>query len=185
MRTGMVCGTLIMTVVVGLVTPPPSWATVASYLQIKKFSSTTADGALTVTITTGGAIPTDGKKGAYGYAIMTAGFSRVLVLTTHLGIDDSKHVGVGGFHTHVLDLANASAACSGQTAEVDLGSAKKPNFDPGFAFVIKGTTATVQKIPVSALGGSALKGVAAFTLKPVMKGKDLTNLCVTVTSQAQ
>jgi hypothetical protein len=37
------------------------------------------------------AIPMDGKSGAFGFGALTDGTNNVLVLTTHLLIDDSSH----------------------------------------------------------------------------------------------
>lgn len=154
-----------------------------AFLQLKGFNSTVQASKLTVRITTQAAIPTNGKHGAFGYAVLTGGFSRVLILVTHLGINDSKFVRVGGFHTHVLDLMEPSANCAGHTAEVNLASAKMANFDPGFQFAIRGNSAVIGGVPASALKGSRVEGVAAFTVKPVFNGKKLTDLCVDVVSK--
>jgi hypothetical protein len=51
------------------------------------------------------AIPMEGKSGAFGFGALTDGTNNVLVLTTHLPIDDSSHEhATSGFQTHVLDL---------------------------------------------------------------------------------
>ncbi len=153
------------------------------FLQLAGFDASARGNILNVTLRTKGAIPTNGRAGAFGYAIMTHYFDRVLIVVTHLGITDSKSVGVGGFHTHVLDLTDASMQCSGHTAEVDLASATKPNYDPGYRFSIKGNQVIVSGVPVSALQGRKVEGVAAFTLKPIFSDKKLTNLCVDVVAK--
>ncbi len=153
------------------------------YLQLAGFDASARGTILNATLRTKGGIPTNRRAGAFGYAIMTRSFDRVLIVVTHPGITDSKAVGVGGFHTHVLDLTDASMQCSGHTAEVDLASATKPNFDPGYRFSIAGNKVIVSGVPVSALQGSKVEGVAAFTLKPIFSDKKLTNLCVDVVTK--
>ncbi len=163
--------------------PISAFAAPKGYLQLSSFAPAVKNARLTIGITTKTAIPTTGREQAFGYAVFTGGFSRVLVLVTHLGITDSKTVGLGGFHTHVLDLKNASAKCSGHAAEVDLASGKRPNFDPGYRFALTGNKATIIGVPTSAVKGARVEGVAAFTLTPVFQDENLTNLCVDVVNK--
>lgn len=136
---------------------------------------------LDVKIHVGDRIPLDGSGGAFGYAILTNGFDNVLVIVTHLGIDDSEFEGRGGFHTHVLDLKAATEACGGFDAEVDLvGSAANSAFDPGYRFKVAGPNAAIRDVPTADLGDAGVEGVASFTVTPVFSDDALANLCVDV-----
>ncbi|MFM2006220.1 MAG: hypothetical protein RLZZ09_1875 [Pseudomonadota bacterium] len=77
------------------------------------------------------AIPMEGKSGAFGFGALTDGTNNVLVLTTHLPIDDSSHEhATSGFQTHVLDFKRPALHVPGANFEVDLeGSAKNSAFD--------------------------------------------------------
>lgn len=128
-------------------------------------------------------IPTDGRHGAFGYAWLTSGFDNVLVVVTHLGIDDSSHEDhESGLHAHVLDLKAATPACAGYDAEVDLpGSMANAGFDKDYDFEIHGSKLKVKNVPASDLGDTGVEAIAAFTVKPVLdSGGNPTNLCVDV-----
>lgn len=142
---------------------------------------------LEVEIKTNQDIPVDGKSGAFGYAALTDGGNNVLVLTTHLPIDDSSHEDVSsGFHAHVLDLKEPTEACAGANFEVDLeNSGKNTAFDANYKWKVKGNKISVEKVPVADLGDAGVESVVSFTLKPIMEAnKKPTNLCVTVADQA-
>ena len=70
-------------------------AEVSGYLSIHNVKSEVegkgAKKILEVEIKTNRPIPVDGKSGAFGYAILTDNTNNVLVLVTHLPIDDSSH----------------------------------------------------------------------------------------------
>jgi parallel beta-helix repeat protein len=157
-----------------------------SYLQIEKVSinAETEDGSseLNVKIRTDGPVPLDGSGGAFGYAVLTGGFNNVLVLVTHLGIDDSEFEDpVTGFHTHVLDLMSATGSCGGFDAEVDFAaSLANPAFDPGYRFKVRGREASIRDVPASDLADAGVETVASFTITPVFAAGALTNLCVDV-----
>jgi len=161
-----------------------------SYLRIGKVSINveTEEGSseLSVKIRTDGPIPLDGSGGAFGYAVLTGGFNNVLVLVTHLGIDDSQFEDpVTGFHTHVLDLMSATASCSGFDAEVNLpASMANPAFDPGYRFKVRGREASIRDVPVSDLADAGVETVASFTVTPVFTAGALTNLCIHVVATA-
>ena len=134
-----------------------------------------------VKIHVGDRIPLDGSGGAFGYALLTDGFNNVLVIVTHIGIDDSNFEGRGGFHTHVLDLMAATASCGGFDAEVDLvGSAANSAFDPGYRFKVAGENAAIRDVPTSDLGDAGVEAIASFTVTPMFSAGALTNLCVDV-----
>ena len=138
---------------------------------------------LGVEIKTNRTIPMDGKSGAFGYAILTDSTNNVLVLTTHLPIDDSSHEDpVNGFHTHVLDLKEPTDACKTANFEVDLvTSAKNTAFDANYQWKVKGEEISVKKVPVAELGDAGVETVVSFTLKPILDANNKpTNLCVTV-----
>ena len=131
-------------------------------------------------------VPLDGKSGAFGYAALSDGGNNVLVLTTHLPIDDSSHEAAdSGFHTHVLDLKAPTSACGGASFEVDFDNSKKnTGFDAGYRWSIRGANLEIRDVPVAELGDAGIEGLASFTLKPILgaDGKP-TNLCVTVVDQ--
>jgi len=147
-----------------------------------------ADGKKTVEveIQTAKTIPTDGNSGAFGYAALSSGGDNVLVLVTHLPIDDSSYEKVpSGFHTHVLDLKAPTAACSGANFEVDLeGSKQNAAFDADYKWKVEGNELEIEGVPAADLGDAGIENLASFTLKPV-SGQDgkPTNLCVTVLEQ--
>lgn len=141
---------------------------------------------LEVEIKTNQDIPTDGKSGAFGYAVLTDGGNNVLVLTTHLPIDDSSHEDPStGFHAHVLDLKKPTDACPGANFEVDLeNSGKNTAFDANYKWKVDDNEISVKHVPVKDLGDAGVESVASFTLKPILDAnKKPTNLCVTVVDQ--
>jgi len=183
-RISAACVIAIALVAVGLGSAQASHST-PGYLHIEKVKLKVQheDGTWTldVKIHVDDKIPLDGSGGAFGYAILTAGFDNVLVLVTHIGIEDSQHVGRGGFHTHVLDLKAATENCGGFDAEVDLvGSAANSAFDPGYRFKVAGRNAEIRDVPTSDLGDAGVEAFASFTVTPVFSGDALTNLCVHV-----
>lgn len=136
-----------------------------------------------VEIKTNGAIPVDGKSGAFGYAVLTDNSNNVLVLVTHLPIDDSSYEHpTSGFHAHVLDLKEPTDACKSANFEVDLvNSAKNTAFDANYPWKVKGQEIAVKKVPVTDLGDAGVETVVSFTLQPVLDAnKKPTNLCITV-----
>lgn len=139
-----------------------------------------------IRLSTGGEVPMDGQAGAFGYAALSDGGNNVLVLVTHLPIDDSSHEATdSGFHAHILDLKGPTPACIGATFEVDVENSRKNTaFDAAYPWSIEGANIEVRDIPVTDLGNPTLKGYAAFKLKPVMgnDGKP-SHLCVTVVDQ--
>jgi parallel beta-helix repeat protein len=156
------------------------------YLQTKEvfIEVETEEGGLEldVEIQVDGRIPRDGSGGAFGYAVLTGGFDNVLVLVTHLGIDDSEFEDpVTGFHTHVLDLMTPTSSCGGFDAEVDIpASMANAAFDPDYRFKVRGEKATIRNVPASDLADAGVETVASFTVTPVFAAGALTNLCVDV-----
>ena len=141
---------------------------------------------LKLEIETTAAIPMDGKSGAFGYGALTDGGNNVLVLTSHLPIDDSSHEqAASGFHVHVLDLKAPGSDCSGADFEVDLeNSAKNTAFDASYPWSIKGNKLEVEKIPAADLGDAGVEHVVSFTIKPLLDAQQKpTHLCVTVTDK--
>ncbi|MBM4200343.1 MAG: hypothetical protein FJ189_03555, partial [Gammaproteobacteria bacterium] len=99
------------------------------YLRLKEAEvewKATADAkTLSVEFKTAAPVPMDGKAGAFGYALLSDSGNNVLVIVTHLPIDDSSYETVpSGFHTHVLDLKAPGAACAGASFEVDIPASK-------------------------------------------------------------
>lgn len=131
-------------------------------------------------------VPMDGKSGAFGYAALTDGGNNLLVLATHLPIDDSSHENPkSGFHTHVLDLKQPTAACKDANFEVDLeNSGKNTAFDADYKYKIKGREISIDDVPVADLGDAGVESIVSFTIKPIL-GADQkpTNLCIHVVEQ--
>jgi hypothetical protein len=164
---------------------PVSLAETPGYLSIKKAEADWEgkEKAVEFEIETGGAVPMEGKAGAFGYGALTDGPNNVVVLVTHLPIDDSSHENPkSGFHTHVLDLKAPTAACSGATFEVDLeNSGKNTAFDANYAWSVKGNKIEVKHIPAADLGDAGVENLVTFTIKPILDAqRKPTNLCVTV-----
>jgi len=155
-------------------------------VEVEREAAKTGKSHLSLKIKTQGTIPMNGKSGGFGYAALTDQGNNVLVLVTHLPIDDSSHEDrKSGFHAHVLDLKAPGPACSGATFEVDVENSKKNSaFDANYRWKVKGAEIEVEDVPTADLGDAGVEGVAAFTLKPIL-GADAapTNLCVTVTDQ--
>lgn len=188
MNAKTILGTTLTAVFAVSMIMTPAFAASSGYLTIKSSSSTISSGELNASIKTKSAIPTNGKAGAFGYAVLTNGGSgdldNVLVIVTHLGIDDSSFENPrSGFHAHVLDLTiPLDDACAGFDAEVDLlASVANTSFDPDYSYKIRGNVLTISGIPTSDLGdATAVDAIVAFTVTPVFSGTDLTNLCVDV-----
>lgn len=163
----------------------------AGYLSIGRVNVRTdgkgASKTLKMEVRTLKAIPVDGKSGAFGYAALTNEGNNLLVLVTHLPIDDSSHEDPEtGFHTHVLDLKSPTDACAGASFEVDLeNSGKNKAFDADYKWQVDGSKISVEKVPVADLGDAGVEAVVSFTLKPILGAdKKPTNLCVTVVDKA-
>ncbi|MGR8979103.1 MAG: hypothetical protein ACU84H_03280 [Gammaproteobacteria bacterium] len=142
---------------------------------------------LNMEIRTNKPIPVDGKSGAFGYAALTNNGNNLLVLVTHLPIDDSSHEDPQtGFHAHVLDLKSPTQACTGATFEVDLeNSGKNSAFDADYPWKASGNKISVEKVPVADLSDAGVEAVVSFKLKPILDAnKKPTNLCVTVMDKA-
>ncbi|MGR9114130.1 MAG: hypothetical protein ACU85E_00045 [Gammaproteobacteria bacterium] len=161
------------------------------YLLIKEteveVESQGGNKTLEIEVKTQGVIPLDGKSGAFGYAALTDGGNNLLVLVTHLPIDDSSYENPSsGFHAHVLDLKEPGEACSGANFEVDLvNSGKNKAFDADYKWHAKGNKISVEKVPVADLGDAGVESIVSFTLKPILDASNKpTNLCVTVTDQS-
>ncbi|MGR9051208.1 MAG: hypothetical protein ACU84J_01025 [Gammaproteobacteria bacterium] len=145
-----------------------------------------ANKTLEMEIKTRAAIPLDGKSGAFGYAALTDGGNNLLVLVTHLPIDDSSHENPSnGFHAHVLDLKAPTEACAGANFEVDVeSSGQNKAFDADYQWQAKGNNISVKNVPVADLGDAGVESVVSFTLKPILGADNKpTHLCVTVTDQ--
>ncbi|MDO9268690.1 MAG: hypothetical protein Q7T96_06215 [Methylobacter sp.] len=185
-KTSLLASAIGLTFACGIVV-----AETAGYLSLKEveveWEGKADKKTLEVEIKTNQDIPVDGKSGAFGYAVLTDGGNNVLVLTTHLPIDDSSHEATpSGFHAHVLDLKTPTEACPGANFEVDLeNSGKNTAFDANYKWKIDDTKISVEKVPVSDLGDAGVESVVSFTLKPIVDpNKKVTNLCVSVVDKA-
>jgi len=87
--------------------------------------------------------------------------NNLLVLVSHLPIDDSSHENPkSGFHTHILDLKAPTEACKDANFEVDLvNSGKNTGFDADYKYKIEGNEASISDVPVSDLGDAGVETV--------------------------
>lgn len=141
---------------------------------------------LEIEVETQAAVPMDGTAGAFGFGALTDGGNNVLVLTTHLPIDDSSHEQTpSGFHTHVLDLKAPSSGCAGANFEVDLeNSARNKAFDANYAWSIKANKIEIENIPAADLGDAGVESLVSFTIKPILDAQQKPqHLCVSVVDQ--
>jgi len=182
--------TLFSTFASSIVAAFPGWAETPGHLKLKEAEAAWENKGkgkvLDVEIQTSGTVPMDGKAGAFGYGVLTDGPNNIAVLVAHLPIDDSSHEDPkSGFHTHVLDLKQPTAACAGATFEVDLeNSGKNTAFDADYAWSIKGSKIKIEDIPAADLGDAGAENVVSFTIRPVLDAQQKpTNLCVTVAEQ--
>ncbi|WP_221047799.1 hypothetical protein [Methylogaea oryzae] len=163
---------------------------VPDYMRLKSaravWHSSAKDKTLSIQLETRQEVPMDGKAGAFGFAALTRDTNNVLVLVTHLPIDDSSYEQTpSGFHTHVLDLRAPTPACKGATFEVDLeGSGKNRAFDADYAWSITRDAISIKNIPVADLGDAGVERIASFQVAPVLdeQGK-AANLCIQVMEQ--
>lgn len=142
--------------------------------------------AVDIEIETAASIPMDGKSGAFGFGALSDGTNNVLVLTTHLPIDDSSHEQApSGFHLHVLDLKSPGPACSGANFEVDLENSKSNlGFDANYGWSIKGNKVEVKNVPAEHLGDAGVENLVSFTIKPILDvNQTPINLCILVIDQ--
>ena len=141
---------------------------------------------LEIELETQAPVPMDGKVGAFGYGALTDGVNNVLVLTTHLPIDDSSHEQLpNGFHTHVLDLQPPTSACAGASFEVDLpGSSRNSAFDAKYAWSIKGAKIELEGVPAADLGDAGVESLVSFTIQPILDTEQKpAHLCIKVVDQ--
>ncbi|MEC4747254.1 hypothetical protein [Methylomicrobium sp. Wu6] len=184
-KTSILVSTIAMVLATG-----PIYAETPGYLTINQVEHEveikSTKKTLDLEIKTAKPIPVDGKSGAFGYAALTDNGNNLLVVVTHLPIDDSSHESPkSGFHTHVLDLKAPTDACKGANFEVDLdNSSKNKAFDADYHWKVSGNKISVEKVPVADLGDAGVESVVSFTLNPILDAnKKPTNLCVTVVDQ--
>ena len=151
-----------------------------------------ANERIKVHIEVGADIPVDGSAGGFGYAILTESgngddlsLGKVLVLVTHLPIDDSDHEDpISGLHTHVLNLIGATSACTNAgdfDLEVDLStSGDNKGFDLDSDWEVDGDTAWIGFTPTKLLNSGDVEAIVAFTVTPIPDAISPTNLCVDV-----
>ena len=154
----------------------PAWS--AGHVVLDKSEVKVKNGAtLDVKIKVTAKIPKD-ESSAFGYAALTDGGNKVLVLVTHVPafddsvFDDKK----GGFHTHVLNLIAPTGACGG-TFEIDLGAAIT---DPGYKNNVGSKTVKIKNVPTADLGDAGVETIAAFLASTVGPVGAPTNVCVQV-----
>ena len=157
----------------------PSWS--VGHVVLDESEVEVEDGAtLDVKIKVTAKIPKD-ESSAFGYAALTDGGNKVLVLVTHVpafddsAFDDKK----GGFHTHVLDLkAAAGGPCpAGFQFEVDFTVAPT---DPGYKNSVGSKTVKIKNVPIGDLGDAGVETIAGFVASIVGPVGTPTNVCVKV-----
>jgi hypothetical protein len=181
-----------LTATIGLyLTSASAMSEAAGYLSISrtevKVKGKGDTKTLMMEVQTAEPIPVDGKSGAFGYAALSDDANNLLVLVTHLPIDDSSYENQeSGFHAHVLDLKAPTDACKGANFEVDLeNSGKNTAFDADYKWAVDNNRITVQNVPVKDLGNAGVESIVSFTLKPMLDAnKKPTNLCITVADKS-
>jgi len=156
----------------------PSWS--AGHVVLEESEVEVENGAtLEVEIEVRAEIPKD-ESSAFGYAALTDGGNKVLVLVTHVpAFDDSDFDDEeGGFHTHVLNLIDPTDDCPGASFEIDLGAAIT---DPGYENEVDDNEVEIKDVPTADLGDAGVELIAAFTASvPSFTNGDPDNVCVTV-----
>lgn len=129
-----------------------------------------------------GDIPLDGMSGNVGYAWTTADLNNVLVLISHLPIDESSYEMPGpGFYTYVLDMKAASQSCAGYDLEVDIpNSLANSAFGTDYDWSVDGRRLKVSNVPTADLGDTGVEDIVAIRLTSVLSEEVVTNLCVDV-----
>ncbi len=180
MTKTVILATALATIFVISMLIAPSWS--AGHVVLEESEVEVENGAtLEVEIEVRAEIPKD-ESSAFGYAALTDGGNKVLVLVTHVpAFDDSDFDDEeGGFHTHVLNLKSAASGPCPATAqfEIDLGAAIT---DPGYKNSVKGKEVKIKKVPTDELGDAGVETLAAFTASvPSFTNGDPDNVCVTV-----
>ncbi len=178
MTKTIILATVLSTIFVVSMLIAPSWS--AGHVVLEESEVEVENGAtLEVEIEVRAEIPQD-ESSAFGYAALTDGGNKVLVLVTHVpAFDDSDFDDEeGGFHTHVLDLITPTGECPGADFEIDLGAAIT---DPGYKNKVDDKEIKIKKVPTADLGDAGVETLAAFTASvPSFTNGDPDNVCVTV-----
>ncbi len=178
MTKTIILATTLATIFVVSMLIAPAWS--AGHVVLEKSEVKVKNGAtLDVKIKVRADIPKD-ESSAFGYAALTDGGNKVLVLVTHVpAFDDSDFDDKeGGFHTHVLNLIAPTDDCAGASFEIDLGA---DITDPGYKNSVKGKEVKIKKVPTDDLGDAGVETIAAFTASvPSFTNGDPDNVCVTV-----
>jgi len=182
MTKTIILATALATIFVVSMLIAPAWS--GGHLMLDKSEVKVKNGAtLDVKIKVTAEIPKD-ESSAFGYAALTDGGNKVLVLVTHVpAFDDSDFDDKeGGFHTHVLNLIAPTDACPAGDGkfEIDLDA---DITDPGYKNSVKGKEVKIKKVPTDDLGDAGVETIAAFTASvPSFTNGDPDNVCVTVTT---
>jgi hypothetical protein len=127
-------------------------------------------------------IPLDGMSGNVGYAWQTDGYNNVLVLISHLPIDENSYQMPGpGYYTYVLDMKDPSPSCAGYDMELDIpGSTANSAFDKDYEWSVDGKRLKISKVPTADLGDAGVDSIVAIRLVSVLSEETVSNVCVDV-----
>ncbi len=179
MTKTVILATALATIFVVSMLIAPSWS--AGHVVLEESEVEVENGAtLEVEIEVRAEIPKD-ESSAFGYAALTDGGNKVLVLVTHVpAFDDSDFDDEeGGFHTHVLNLKAPVSPCptGPNDFEIDLGATIT---DPGYENEVDDNEVEIKDVPTADLGDAGVETIAAFTASIVGPVGAPTNVCVTV-----
>ncbi len=143
---------------------------------------------LRATLVTGGAIPTDGSEGAFGYGILTKDGNAIVVSTTHAGVLDSEDqdfIMDPVFHNHFVRLGKVDR-CGTNPGVVDISwqSPGRVLIDENKARIggiptdeIRATHSITGK-PLKMTLGEQVESAVSFKLVPVFGDHGLRAVCV-------
>src|SRR6476659_481810 len=160
-RNRLILGIAAMVIII---TPVAVYA--ASFLDIRQaYVKTTSDRVVQTSLNTKASIPTDGRRKAFGYGIIT-GTGVIIVTTTHKGVLDSEAQNGNAnnpiFHNHYVTLRDDDQCKSGKAVD-------EITFDSPGKVSVGGSSVLLKDLPKSSQGltqNSKVAGVVSFTLQP-------------------
>ncbi len=191
-------GLLVVAGFIGTTVAAPALAQALETFLIIEKAEVSANGELEATLTTEGAIPTDGDEGAFGYGILTNDGDTILVATTHAGVLDSEeqnYILDPTWHTHLVRLGEV-AECGEDQGVIDITWQS-----PGGVEINNDNIASISGVPttdefqrwhsitgedLSMTLGEDVSNVVSFRLDPVFDEQaGLQAVCVTDITAAE
>ncbi|MDQ3851933.1 MAG: hypothetical protein M3299_03765 [Thermoproteota archaeon] len=198
MNDKIMLGLLVVAGFIGTTVAAPALAQALETFLIIEKAEVSANGELEATLTTEGAIPTDGDEGAFGYGILTNDGDTILVATTHAGVLDSEeqnYILDPTWHTHLVRLGEV-AECGEDQGVIDITWQS-----PGGVEINNDNIASISGVPttdefqrwhsitgedLSMTLGEDVSNVVSFRLDPVFDEQaGLQAVCVTDITAAE